>query len=159
MVKDLILSNRNTIERLGDLYGITYYQYFTFYKQSGKLKKCPKKKTLRDKFLKIETLEHARRQWDLGMLCNSRQKAIKDLRTSFKIINIVYKEKLKKEKDRLKKQVLKGKKNLEQIDSANVKFFDMKFKSKKSLTESFYWNAKNGELKWLRDIKPNPLIH
>jgi hypothetical protein len=41
----------------------------------------------------------------------------------------------------------------------NIKFFDMKFKSKKkNLIQSFYvqlrdWNAKNDKFNWLIDIK------
>ncbi len=50
----------------------------------------------------------------------------------------MYKEKLKKEKERFAKQGLKGK-ALKQKDNVNVKFFDMNFKSKKkNLTQFFY---------------------
>lgn len=50
----------------------------------------------------------------------------------------MYKEKLKKEKERLAKQGLKVK-ALKQKDNVNVKFFGMKFKNKrKNLTQFFY---------------------
>jgi hypothetical protein len=49
-------------------------------------------------------------------------------------------------------------KNLKQIGSISIDFFDMKFKSKKTLTQPFYIqkrdrDAENGELSCLKDIK------
>jgi putative transposase len=140
------------------IYRWTYNQCVAFYKQSGQLMKCPDKQTLRDAFVKVDTLEKNGKQWALDMNYNSRHKAIDDFITAFKINKKVYAEKLAKEKEKLAKRGLKGK-ELKQRACSNVKFFAMKFKSKKKkIVESFYvqhrdWNAKNGGLKWLRDIK------
>jgi hypothetical protein len=89
---------------------------------------------------------------------NSRYKAIEELITAFKINKKVYVEKLEEEKNKLVKRGSNDK-ELKQKACVIVKFFDMKFKSKKqNLVQSFFvqhrnWNAKNEGLKWLRDIK------
>jgi hypothetical protein len=64
------------------------------------------------------------------MLHNSRDKAMDDFVTAFKTNKKIYKEKLDKEKERLRKYGLKGK-ALDQRANTNIKFFDIKFRSKR----------------------------
>jgi len=106
------------------IYRWTLNQYVTFYKRSGNLKRCPKQHTLRENILKIKALEYVGKQYTLDMLFNSRKKAIEGFRAALKNNKEVYNERLEKEKDRLKKQVLKDKK-LEQKASNNINSFDM----------------------------------
>jgi len=85
------------------IYRWTYNQCVAFYKQSGQLMKCPDKQTLRNGFVKVDTLEKNGKQWALDMNYNSRHKAIDDFITGFKINKKVYAEKLSREKEKLAK--------------------------------------------------------
>jgi putative transposase len=149
-------------ERLNQWIGIyrwSYNQCVAFYKQSGNLKKCPSKQTLRDKFVKKDALKENGKEWALDMLYNCRDKAMEDFVSAFEISKKMYGERLEKERTRLReKKGIRGK-ALDNEANNRIPFFDMKFKSKKQkLAESFYirykdWNAPTGRLSWLRNIK------
>ncbi len=105
--------------------------------------KCPKIQTLRENFVKNRSLEQAGKYWALHMLHNSRDKEVDDFVTAFKTNKKIYKEKLEMEKERLRKYGLKGK-AMNQRANTNIKFFDIKFRSKKKkLVESFYIRYKD----------------
>ncbi len=67
------VSNKKERNRLNQRNGIfrwTYNQCVVLYKQSGNLKKYPKKQTLRDSIVKVDVLKRAGKQWALNMLSN-----------------------------------------------------------------------------------------
>jgi hypothetical protein len=108
-------------------------------------------------FLKNEALISMNKEWATSTNWNSRDEAVVDFVSSYKISKKVYTKRLEEEQTRLRKQGFTIK-NAKTQALKNISEPMMKFKSKKKkLQQSFFirsrdWNA-DGNAAWLRKIR------
>lgn len=97
-------------EKLNQWLGIYRWIYNQCVAYHRETKKKPSHQQLRDLFVKDGALEKSDKKWALDLPWDSRDEAAQDFISAIKINEKIYKEKVKKETERLRAQGLKGKK-------------------------------------------------